>query len=258
MAYGPDLPFVLLAIFVSFLAGISTLVGAVIVLLFKKIGSRTLGFILGFGAGVIVFIGFVELLPIAIASWGQSFAFLGFFIGMGLAWLVDIVIPHRHPDGVVDEGILKVRRSAIVTTIGIAIHNFPEGLIVFFASLRDITFALPIVIAIALHNIPEGMMVAAPVFKGNGSKKQALTWATLSGLAEPLAAMIGALILLPFFNVIPFVLDIAMAFVAGLMVYIGIEELLPTARQQCDGHPVAAGVMIGMLIMALSLILFAI
>ncbi|MHA1917584.1 MAG: ZIP family metal transporter [Candidatus Ranarchaeia archaeon] len=245
-------------IILSFLAGICTILGALIVIVRKKSSVKELGFILGFGGGVILFVSFVDLLPSTIETLMQPLAFLIFFIGMGIGWLIDLVVPHEHQEGLVDEGVLQINRSSIITAMGIAIHNFPEGIIVFFASMKNITFAIPIMIAIAIHNIPEGMLVAGPMCHTDGGKKKPLILATIAGLAEPLGALMAAILLFPIFVQFPFIIDIAMAFVAGLMVYIAVEELLPIAERECGGHPVAAGVMIGMIIMAISLVLFAI
>ena len=141
----------------------------------------------------------------------------------------------------------------IMLAISIAIHNFPEGLATFAVSLSDISVALPIVIAIALHNIPEGVAVAVPIHQATGSRWKALLYSILSGLSEPLGALVGFLILMPFWNTT--IESAVLGITAGIMVYISIDELLPTSERYGHHHLSIIGVVTGMIFMALSLII---
>lgn len=139
------------------------------------------------------------------------------------------------------------------TALAIAIHNFPEGLATFVSALQEPEIAVPIVIAIALHNIPEGIAVSVPIYQGTGSRKKAFIYSFLSGLAEPLGALIGFLLLMPFMN--GFIFGVIFALVAGIMVFISFDELLPAAREYGEHHISIYGLISGMIVMALSLLL---
>ena len=142
----------------------------------------------------------------------------------------------------------------MMSAMAIAIHNFPEGLATFLSALQDIKLGLPIAIAIAIHNIPEGIAVSVPIYHATGSKRKAFKFSFLSGLAEPLGALVGFLILMPFMNAIVF--GFLFASVAGIMVFISIDNLLPAAREYGEPHLSLYGLMGGMAVMALSLLLF--
>ena len=145
-------------------------------------------------------------------------------------------------------------RMGIFTALAIGIHNFPEGLATFVSALQDPGIAVPIVIAIAMHNIPEGIAVSAPIYHATGSKRKAFIYSFLSGLAEPIGALIGWLILMPFMNETIF--GIIFSGVAGIMVFISFDELLPSAREYGEHHLSIYGLIAGMIIMAISLLLF--
>ena len=138
------------------------------------------------------------------------------------------------------------------SALAIAIHNFPEGLATFASALSDPALGLSITIAIALHNIPEGISVAVPLYYATGSRKKAFFYSFLSGLSEPLGALIGYFILRSFFNDLVF--GILFGAVAGIMVYISIDELLPTSREYGQNHQEIYGFIAGMFVMALSLL----
>ncbi|MEG1937165.1 MAG: zinc transporter ZupT, partial [Rikenellaceae bacterium] len=147
----------------------------------------------------------------------------------------------------------KLMRVGLMTAVAITIHNFPEGMAVFATSYNDITLGLPIAVAIAIHNIPEGIAVSVPIYHATGSKKKAFVYSFLSGLAEPLGAVIGYLILIPIMS--SFVMGVLLASVAGIMVYISLDELLPAAREFGWHHISIYGLIVGMMVMAVSLIL---
>jgi ZIP family zinc transporter len=142
----------------------------------------------------------------------------------------------------------------LFTALAIAIHNFPEGLATFTSALKDPYMGLSIAVAIAIHNIPEGIAVSVPVFYATKNRNKAFLYSFLSGLAEPLGALIGYLILLQFFSELVF--GIVFAMVAGIMVFISLDELLPTAEKYGEHHLAMYGVISGMIVMALSLLLF--
>ena len=252
----------------SLLAGLSTGIGAALALFVKRTDTRMLTFALGASAGVMVYISFMELLPAAGemlkggAEWGSTLAFFG---GMALACIIDRLIPedenpHEIPDpGKLDKvqptgefaGNAKLQRSALLFTLAIAIHNFPEGIATIASAFDNTGIATSVALAVAIHNVPEGIAVALPLLYGTGNRRKAFSWALLSGLAEPLGALAGMLILLPFLS--PALLAVLFAVVAGIMVYISFDELLPMAERWGHHHLSIYGVATGMLIMSLVL-----
>tara|TARA_B100001939_G_scaffold344316_1_gene358548 strand:+ start:15696 stop:16523 length:828 start_codon:yes stop_codon:yes gene_type:complete len=255
-------------------AGLSTTFG-VIFAFNKKIKKETLLPIgLGISAGVMIYVSFVEILPksfVALNSvYDQStanfYTTLSFFLGIGLMALIDYLIPkkdnpHEYKvDFNIDQKTKdetkksSLMRLGIFSAIAIALHNFPEGLATFIAALKEPELGISIAVAIAIHNIPEGISVAIPIYQATGSKKKAFWYTFLSGFAEPLGALIGYLLLNQFFSDAMF--GFLFSGVGGIMVYISLDELLPTAERFGKHHLAITGVIIGMIIMAISLLLF--
>jgi ZIP family zinc transporter len=166
-------------------------------------------------------------------------------------------LPGMHDHSMHDR---KLLRMGLFTALAIGIHNFPEGLATFLAALEDPGLGVAIAVAIALHNIPEGISVSVPIYYATGRRMQAFAWSVLSGLAEPVGAII-AYALLRFLVggeggvVPPQIMGILFAGVAGIMVYISLDELLPTSRAYGKGHDSLLGLMGGMAVMAISLLL---
>ena len=262
---------VTLALLLSLAAGLSTGIGSLITLFSKGKNANFLAVSLGFSAGVMVYVSLVELLhnsqgilseALGDIS-GKAVAALGFFAGMALAALIDKVLPHDdnpHESGHSNADHYKplynterkLMRTGLITTIAIAVHNFPEGIATFVSSLNGLSVALPVLLAIALHNIPEGISVSVPIYYATGSKTKAVLLSFASGLAEPLGAVISYLILMPFLN--DTVYGVIFALVAGIMVFISIDELLPAAREYGGDHLSIYGMVSGMAVMAISLV----
>ena len=249
---------VALAFGLSLFAGLSTGLGGLLVALKRSPSDRFLAATLGFSAGVMVYISLVELLPEGVDTlagegarselWGT----VAFFAGIAVIALIDRFVPediNPHED---PSGGKTMRNVGVVTGLAIAVHNFPEGFASFIAALEDPALGLPIAIAIAIHNIPEGVAVAVPLRQATGSKWKAAGWATISGLAEPLGALIGFLLLRPFLG--PETLGIAYAAIAGIMVFVSLDKLLPTAIQTGRHHTAIYGLIAGMAVMAVSLL----
>jgi ZIP family zinc transporter len=252
-------------------AGLSTGIGSVLAFFTKSTSTRFLSLSLGFSAGVMVYVSFVEILRKATealvpvmgekqAAWHSVFAF---FAGILVIAIIDRLIPSfenpheiKKVEDVDREGKRDPRlvRMGLFTALAIGIHNFPEGIATFMAGLSDTTIAVPIAVAIAIHNIPEGIAVSVPVSYGTGNKRKAFFLSFLSGLAEPVGALLAWLILMPFLSDRLF--GYIFAGVAGIMVFISIDELLPTAREYGFHHLAIYGFLAGMAIMALSLLLF--
>jgi zinc transporter, ZIP family len=243
------------ALLLSLLAGLATMIGSLLSLMIKKPGPKFLTLSLGFSAGVMIFVSFVELLAQAIKSSGPSIAYAMFFVGMGLMFLLDNLIPHDYMAEHNKDDVMNKKRNLYRTgffvALGITIHNFPEGLAVFVGSLTNVKIGIAIAVAIGLHNIPEGIAVSVPIYTATKSRRKAFLWSALSGLAEPLGALIAALFLLPFLNAN--VVGYVLAAVAGIMVFISIDELLPISRSYGEEHLSIVGIMAGMIVMAFSL-----
>lgn len=268
------LPAFLLTLF----AGLSTALGAIIA--FWGGAAKNTKFLsigLGFSAGVMIYVSFIEILVKSQDAFtleygeilGESLGLVAFFIGIVLTFIIDQSIPDNiNPHHTLDiensidnddtKTIQKHRaplaRMGFFTAIAIALHNFPEGFATFVSALHNMTTGISIAIAIAIHNIPEGLAVALPVYHATGNRKKAFLYAFGAGLAEPIGAILGFLILVPLMG--DLTLGITFGVVAGIMVYISFDELLPAARVYGNDHTTIFGLVIGMLVMSASLILF--
>lgn len=270
------------ALLLSLLAGMSTGVGSLISYFMPRPKPWHLSLFLGFSGGVMLYVSFAELLHHSILQVGFLRANLAFFIGIIFIALIDILIPHEYKREKVKDShshivnrlipvsapgtdlslTKRVKRSrpassvlfrtGMLTAIGITIHNFPEGLAVFSSGITgDTTFGIMVAVAIALHNIPEGISVAIPILESTGSRNKAFLYSFASGLAEPLGALMGYAVLMPFLT--PTFIYTLIAFAAGIMVFISIDELLPAAHMYGNEHVVIVGTVAGMLLMAVSI-----
>ena len=248
------------ALLLAALAGLSTTIGSVIGLFVRKPSKSFMAFTLGFAAGVMILVSFVELLAGAIEEIGFGFAHLAFFGGMAFIFLIDLAIPHEYGaehhkcERATAESSLM--RTGLLVALGIGIHNFPEGMVTFVGALENIKVGVAIAVAIGIHNIPEGLAVSVPIFAATGSRKKAFLWSFLSGVSEPIGAALAALILFKFLN--PTLLGIVLAAVAGIMVFISLDELVPSAREYGNEHLAIVGVVVGMAVMAISLWLLSV
>jgi ZIP family zinc transporter len=270
------------ALILTLIAGAATGIGGALVLFKKKISSDFLAGALGLSAGVMIFISMAEMLPEAQEmiigtdlNHGEAFVLTAFFIGMGLITLIDFLIPeyenpHEASGLSLDAktpavGILEnsrnekaLHRLGLMSALAIAVHNFPEGIATFIGALNDPEMGAGLTFAIAIHNIPEGIAIAIPIYYATKSKGKALLYATLSGMSE----VIGALLCLGVTTISGLELTgggatfpLVLAAVAGIMIYISLDELLPTAEKYGKHHIAIAGVVGGMAIMAVSLLL---
>ncbi len=269
----------LFAFMLTLLAGFSTSIGAVLAFFSKSKNYTILSIGMGFSAGVMIYVSFMEILVKSKESFaelyssqimGESLTVLCFFAGIALSAFIDKMIPEDvnphetksssellelKPD--IQSSLIKnsvLKRTGIFTALAIGIHNFPEGFATFVSALESPSVGISIAFAIAIHNIPEGMAVSLPIYHATGNKRSAFWYATLSGLAEPVGALVGFFLLLPFMG--DATLGITFGLVAGIMVYISFDELLPAARVYGNAHTTIAGITIGMFVMALSLIGF--
>ena len=262
---------VLLAFTLTVFAGLSTGIGSLIAFVCKHTNRKFLSVSLGFSAGVMIYVSMIEIffeaqdsliaeLGTRMGSWATVASFFG---GMLITAIIDKLIPSEenpHEVRTVEgeqEGAPKpekLMRMGVFTALAIAIHNFPEGLATFISALQEPSVAIPIVVAIAIHNIPEGIAVSVPIYHATGSKIKAFRYSFLSGLAEPLGALLGWIVLMPIMN--DTVFGVLFAGVAGIMVFISFDELLPAAEEYGEHHLSLYGLISGMVVMAISLLLF--
>ena len=265
---------VLFAFGLTLFAGLSTGIGSALALFTKTTNTKFLSFALGFSAGVMIYVSMIEIFFKAkdslVAELGEKMGswitVASFFGGIFFIAIIDKLIPsieNPHEIRMVEEmdeeakkehKRKKLMKMGMFTALAIAIHNFPEGLATFTAALTDPSLGIAIAVAIAIHNIPEGIAVSVPIYFATGSKKKAFWHSFLSGLAEPVGALIGYLLLMPFLSDTLF--GILFAGVAGIMVFISIDELLPVAREYGEHHLSIYGLVLGMMIMAVSLLMF--
>ncbi len=254
---------ILIAFLLTLFAGLATGLGGL--LAFSKLAKSAKFFAasLGFSAGVMIYVSFMEIIPKGLVALKDNFnnelsewiAVVGFFVGILFILVIDQLIPkeqnpHEIKEPNHDHALL---RMGLFSAFAIALHNFPEGLATFYASLADSRLGLGIAVAIALHNIPEGVAVALPIYQATKNRKKAFNFALFSGLAEPVGALIGFLIFSSFLPTAIF--GIIFPFVAGIMVYISLDELLPTAEKYGHHHLSMFGLIAGMGVMALSLLI---
>jgi len=282
---------IIFALLLTLLAGLSTTIGCVISFFVKEPSPRFISLIMGFSAGVMILISFVELLQEGIKIMGFFNGLLFFFIGMFIMLLIDVSISHRYEFEtlhlIYEETINnnnnhinksgpkhskpdhsdhhhqhrhghyryqdKLEKTSLLVFPGIFIHNIPEGVATFVATINRVELGILLAIAIALHNIPEGIAVSVPIYASTKSRKKAFLWSFLSGISEFIGAVVIGFIFFPFID--DFLLGAMLAVVAGLMVYISLDELLPVSHSLGKEHMAILGIMLGMIVMTLSLIL---
>lgn len=263
---------VLFAFALTIFAGLATGIGSIFAFFTKRTNTKFLAVALGFSAGVMIYVSFIDIFFAAkecliielgkdVGSWATIGAFFG---GILIIAVIDYLVPsyeNPHETHKVEEmGTCeeipvnkKLFRSGLMIAAAITIHNFPEGVATFTMALKNPSIGIAIAFAIAIHNIPEGIAVSIPVYCATGKRKKAFFLSLLSGFAEPFGALIAYIVLMPFIN--NFVLGIIFASVAGIMIYISFDELLPAARQYGEHHLSMYGLIAGMIVMAISIIL---
>lgn len=284
---------VIFAFLLTLFAGLATGIGSALAFFTKKTNKTFLASSLGFSAGVMIYVSFVEIFFKGLTAlkgvYPHKQAYIittiSFFSGIIIIALIDKLVPsfeNPHESRAIEElndfkrveekldnmeakkkskdtkefvRDHKLYRMGIFSAIAIAIHNFPEGLATFASALQDPTIGISIAIAIAIHNIPEGIAVSVPLYYATGSRRKAFFFSFLSGLSEPVGALIGYILLKPFFN--DTIFGILFAAVAGIMVFISLDELLPSAEKYGKHHIAIYSLIGGMAVMAISLVLFS-
>ena len=259
---------VLFALGLSLLAGLATGVGSLIAFVTHRTQTSILSIGLGFSGGVMIYVSFMELFPSGLeviqrfmpGKEGQLLGIAAFFGGMAFFAFIDRLLPeetnpheaHRVEEMDEKDNHHRLQRMGIFTALAVAIHNFPEGMATFVAALENPEIGIAVAGAVALHNIPEGIAVAIPIYFATGSRLKAFSYSFLSGLAEPVGALVGYLLLSPWLGGVG--IGFVFAGIAGMMVLISLDELLPAAREYGEPHKAMYGLAAGMLVMAIGLV----
>lgn len=265
-----------IALLLATLAGLSTAIGGLLGVIVRRPSEKFMSVALGFSAGVMIWVAFVELLQEGVSGIGAPAAYVGLFIGVGVMFLVDVLIPHEYLAervGGLGKGVaapgecplpmhrhrgrhrygqnVDVLKCGLLVAVGMAIHNFPEGLATFASAAHDTSLGLAIAVAVGIHNIPEGLAVSVPIYAATGSRRRAFFWSALPGSAELAGAALAAIVLMPFLSTA--LLGWVLAIVAGVMIFISLDELVPVACSMGENHLSIVGVTLGMAVMAISL-----
>jgi ZIP family zinc transporter len=278
------------ALLLTVFAGLSTGIGSSIAFFVKnRNNTKFLTLSMGFAAGVMIYVSFMEIFPHALSALdninsehnkaGHSYRYIGiiaFFGGMLLVALIDKLVPHddnphefmtaeakeaaeadieaiKKGKEVSPAGKKRLMRIGLLTATALALHNFPEGIATFVSAIESVSLGFTIAVAIALHNIPEGIAVSMPVYYATGSRSKAFWYSFISGVVEPVGAILAYFILMPFLN--EMMIAILLSGVAGIMVFIALDQLLPAAEEYGEHHISIYGMVAGMAMMAISLLL---
>ncbi len=268
-----DISNVLLSFGLTLIVGLSMGAGSLLSFFVKETNKKFLALALSFSAGIMIYVSFMAILPEgmelmeeSIGEMGHYIALIGFFGGMFITALMEKLVHkyagdyhghhsgHDHDEDHHDHEGEHLSNLGLMSAIAIAIHNLPEGLAIFTAGLKDITLALPIAAAVVIHNIPLSIAISVPIYYSTGSKKKAFTYSLLVGLCQPLGAIIGYLLFSKFFN--DTVFGFLFSVVAGIMIFVSLDELLPASQKYEDHHLSVYGAIAGMIVMAISLGVF--
>lgn len=266
---------VLLSLGLTTLVGLSMGAGSLLSFFVKETNKRFLSLSLSFSAGIMIYVSFMAILPegmeLVESYFGEHNKFIalgGFFGGMLITAIVEKLVhqfgghihghdhddDHEHHNHDSEHEGEHLSKLGLMSAVAIAIHNLPEGLAIFTAGLKDITVAIPIAAAVILHNIPLSIAISVPIYYSTGSKKKAFIYSLLVGMCQPLGAIVGYMILSRFFNDLVF--GILFSVVAGIMIFVSLDELLPSSQKYEDHHISVYGAIAGMMVMALSMSFF--
>ena len=252
---------VVAAAFATIFTWLMTLIGAAVVFLFVKINRTVMDGTLGFTGGVMMAASvFGLLIPAMNMSTGEGFekafpAAIGFVFGALFLFVLDKFLPHLHVNFKQVEGVKTPWQRATLMVMAITLHNIPEGLAigVLFGGVAagipeaTITGAIILTVGIAIQNIPEGIAVTMPLRRLGLSKRRSFFYGQTSAIVEPIAGVIGALAVSFFTPILPY----ALAFAAGAMVFVVIEEVIPETQQANNTDIATLGFILGFVLMML-------
>jgi ZIP family zinc transporter len=240
---------ILYPVLLSLIAGAASGVGGLIVYFFGEVKDWLMGLLMGFAGGVMLIISFLELFTEALGLLSHFQATLAFVVGALIMMAIDLTLPHmeagRWESGIARPEFLK---SGLIIAIGISLHNFPEGLVVSASYSHLPTLGIMMALMISLHNIPEGIATATPLILAGIGKRRATFIAFLSGMTEPLGAIVGSIIIVGL-GAGDYIIGLGLALAAGIMTYITVDELIPLAHEygsKSPRHIVSTGILLGM------------
>ncbi len=244
----------LYAFILSFLAGISTVIGAFVIFFDRNKNSKIVTISLSFAAGVMICVSLTDLLPNSFNMILDSnnvfpkliLTLIFMVIGIIISMLIDKYLPSEY-ENKDNKGLYKI---GIISMVAIILHNIPEGIATFITSSNNLKLGITLTIAIALHNIPEGISIAVPIYHSTGNKKQAILYALLSGMSEVLGSVLAYLFLAPFIN--DHIMAALYAIIAGIMIHISVYELIPGAYKDSTFKKVIKYFIIGFIVMIIS------
>ncbi len=257
----------IIAFILTVIAGLATIVGGSMSFFVKRKNLRILAIGLGFSAGVMIYMALTEILKdsreytnIYFGSNSALITFIGFFLGIGIAALIDYFLPAHFGDDMIDkaphdisEEDEKIKKAGLLTAIAISLHRLPEGLTMFLVASSDLKLGIPLVVAMAIHNLPEGIAIGLPMYHATGKRRYAMLFSAIAGISGPIGALIGFGLIKIFMP--QMAIGILFAIVAGIMVYISLDTLMPTAREYGENHDVMAGIFAGMFFIGLGMLL---
>lgn len=259
----------LFAFSITLLAGLSTVLGSLVVFFTSSTKTGWLSFSMSFAAGVMLYVSLIEIIPSSIELFDESKGSVEFFINntyinlivfLALGCLIAIVIEKLLPDQKINEQIKKkinvkrkIYRSGLLIALSLAFHNFPEGIITFMECYTNLFSGLAIALAIALHNIPEGMSISVPIYHATGSKRKAVLYTALSGITEPIGALFCYFLIKD--GLEPFVEASVMSLVSGIMVFIALFVLIPMSWEYKTRYQHISGLLCGCVIIGLSIMM---
>lgn len=256
-----------IAFSLTLIAGLATIVGGSLSFFVKRSNLKLLATGLGFSAGVMIYMALTEILKDAgevstlyFGDKAKLITFIGFFLGIGIASLIDYFLPSHFGDDLIDkdpqnisEQDMHVKKAGLLTAIAISLHRFPEGLTMFLVASTDVKLGIPLAIAIAIHNLPEGIAIGLPMYHATGKKRMAFLFSSIAAISGPIGALIGFGLIKVFMP--QMAIGILFSIVAGIMVYISLDTLLPTAREYGENHDVIKGIFAGMFFIGIGLLL---
>lgn len=245
------------------IAGLSTGLGGALTFIVRKEDEKFLPISVGFAAGIMVFLALTEFLAESkeslyevIGRYGEVTAATCFLAGIFIVAIIDFLFPHNSSERIsANRGNEELSRTGLVTALAVSLHNIPEGIAMVFLIMHDPASAIPLLVAVVAHNIPAGIAVALPVYYASLSKRKALVYSVLTGLTQPLSALAGYLFLASHLNSVAFGCLYAVA--AGVIVFIAIDDLLPTAFRHGKRHHVTYSFVLGMIVMAFCFLVFS-
>lgn len=245
---------VTLSLLISFLAGISTFIGGLVVFIKFKDKNKFLAFSLSFSLSVMLSISVFELIPESIMTLLNRMSFLLAFLSGLFMFVLGKILVNKitHKTHLLSGNSLY--RVGVLSMIALMIHNFPEGIATFMASYNDISTGISLGIAIMLHNIPEGISIAVPVYYATCSKKRGLFLTLVSGLAEPLGAFVSYILLKNYINDVT--ISLVLILVAGIMMSLAIDEMIPEVNKYDNKVISIIGMILGLVLVLINLYLF--